>query len=67
MVLILIQHDPIVSALHHSQVLAVAGVHTFSMNSGLTTEDFGWGSKNFHKMVCTLQSCIVITFSYATN
>ena len=34
------------------QVLALAGVHTFSMNSGLTTEDFGWGSKNFHKMVC---------------
>lgn len=32
--------------------LALAGVNTFSMNSGLTTEDFGWGSKNFHKMVC---------------
>ena len=32
--------------------LARAGVNTFSMNSGLTTEDFGWGSKNFHKMVC---------------
>lgn len=31
--------------------LALAGVNTFSMNSGLTTEDFGWGSKNFHKMV----------------
>ena len=34
-----------------AQVLAKAGVPTFSMNSGLTTEDFGWGSKNFHKMV----------------
>ncbi len=32
-------------------MLAKAGVPTFSMNSGLTTEDFGWGSKNFHKMV----------------
>lgn len=31
--------------------LAMAGVNTFSMNSGLTTEDFGWGSKSFHKMV----------------
>ena len=31
--------------------LASTGVNTFSMNSGLTTEDFGWGSKTFHKMV----------------
>lgn len=26
-------------------------IPAFSMNSGLTTDDFGWGSANFHKMV----------------
>ncbi|KAK2076685.1 hypothetical protein QBZ16_005445 [Prototheca wickerhamii] len=25
-------------------------IPAFSMNSGLTTDDFGWGSANFHKM-----------------
>ena len=33
--------------------LALAGINTFFMDSGLTTEDFGWGSKEFHKMVIT--------------
>ena len=33
------------------QKLAEAGINTFSMNSGLTENDFGWGSENFHKMV----------------
>lgn len=33
------------------QKLAASGVNTFSMNSGLTENDFGWGSANFHKMV----------------
>lgn len=28
-----------------------AGMPCFAMQSGLTHEDFGWGSKNFHKMV----------------
>lgn len=27
------------------------GINTFAMHSGLTEEDFGWGSPNFHKMV----------------
>lgn len=27
------------------------GVNTFSMRSGLSTSDFGWGSPTFHKMV----------------
>lgn len=27
------------------------GVPTFSMSSGLTLDDFGWGSPTFHKMV----------------
>ena len=35
------------------QKLAASGVNTFSMNSGLTENDFGWGSANFHKMVRT--------------
>lgn len=35
------------------QKLAAGGVNTFSMNSGLTENDFGWGSANFHKMVRT--------------
>ena len=30
--------------------LAARGITAFSMQSGLTTEDFGWGSSNFHKM-----------------
>jgi hypothetical protein len=34
------------------QKLASGGINTFSMNSGLTENDFGWGSANFHKMVC---------------
>ena len=31
--------------------LALGGINTFSMNSGLTKDDLGWGSANFHKMV----------------
>eukprot|EP00854_Cymbomonas_tetramitiformis_P025831 gene25831-31606_t len=30
--------------------LLAEGIPTFAMASGLTTEDFGWGSPNFHKM-----------------
>jgi hypothetical protein len=33
------------------EALAADGVGTFSMDSGLTTGDFGWGSQTFHKMV----------------
>mmetsp|Transcript_5824 Transcript_5824/g.16640 ORF Transcript_5824/g.16640 Transcript_5824/m.16640 type:complete len:662 (+) Transcript_5824:421-2406(+) len=32
------------------EALSADGVPTFSMASGLTTGDFGWGSKTFHKM-----------------
>lgn len=32
------------------EALAADGISTFSMASGLTTDDFGWGSKTFHKM-----------------
>jgi len=32
------------------EALASDGVETFSMASGLTTGDFGWGSATFHKM-----------------
>ena len=35
---------------HHTQVLADQKVHTFSMRSGLTLGDFGWGSTTFAKM-----------------
>jgi arabinosyltransferase len=31
--------------------LLLAGIPCFAMQSGLTHEDFGWGSKNFHAMV----------------
>lgn len=31
-----------------------AGIPCFAMQSGLTPEDFGWGSKQFHAMVCSL-------------
>jgi hypothetical protein len=37
-----------------NQILAKlirAGMPCFAMQSGLTHKDFGWGSKNFHKMV----------------
>ena len=30
--------------------LTKAGIPAFSMSSGLTTKDFGWGSAQFHKM-----------------
>ena len=33
------------------QALVDRGVNCFGMQSGLSTEDFGWGSKQFHKMV----------------
>lgn len=33
------------------EALAADDVGTFSMDSGLTTGDFGWGSATFHKMV----------------
>ncbi|KAI8466122.1 MAG: nucleotide-diphospho-sugar transferase-domain-containing protein [Monoraphidium minutum] len=32
------------------QILAKRKIHTFSMSAGLTTGDFGWGSKTFAKM-----------------
>ena len=34
------------------QELVARQVHCFGMQSGLSMEDFGWGSKQFHKMVC---------------
>lgn len=34
-----------------SQALVDRGVHTFAMRSGLSEDDFGWGSASFHKMV----------------
>lgn len=45
------------------QALVNRGVNCFGMQSGLSTEDFGWGSKQFHKMVCSpdghpLQACM---------
>lgn len=33
------------------QQLVDCGVPTFAMHSGLSTEDLGWGSTAFHKMV----------------
>jgi hypothetical protein len=27
------------------------GINTFAMHSGLSEDDFGWGSPTFHKMV----------------
>ncbi len=40
------------------EALAADGVATFSMASGLTTDDFGWGSATFHKMVrCGAGAC----------
>jgi len=30
--------------------LVACGINTFSMQSGLSTNDFGWGSPTFHKM-----------------
>ena len=38
------------------EALAADGVGTFSMASGLTTGDFGWGSQTFHKMVGALSA-----------
>ncbi|CAL8469429.1 g8970 [Coccomyxa elongata] len=32
------------------QALVDRGVHTFAMRSGLSEDDFGWGSASFHKM-----------------
>ena len=29
------------------------GIPCFSMQSGLTANDYGWGSPTFHKMACT--------------
>lgn len=31
--------------------LVARQVHCFGMQSGLSTDDFGWGSQQFHKMV----------------
>lgn len=36
------------------EALLERGINCFGMQSGLSIEDFGWGSKQFHKMVCTL-------------
>jgi hypothetical protein len=33
------------------EFLQAENVPTFSMSSGLTLDDFGWGSPTFHKMV----------------
>ena len=33
------------------EALLERGVNCFAMQSGLSTDDFGWGSKQFHKMV----------------
>ena len=33
------------------EALVERGVNCFAMQSGLSTADFGWGSKQFHKMV----------------
>ncbi|KAK9813171.1 hypothetical protein WJX72_010080 [[Myrmecia] bisecta] len=32
------------------ELLVEKGVHAFGMQSGLSLDDFGWGSKTFHKM-----------------
>ncbi len=42
------------------EALAADGVGTFSMASGLTTGDFGWGSQTFHKMV-GIAACVPAT------
>ena len=34
-----------------SQELIARNINTFAMNSGLSQDDFGWGSASFHKMV----------------
>jgi len=38
------------------QALLERGINCFGMQSGLSIDDFGWGSKQFHKMVCTMFS-----------
>ena len=34
------------------------GINTFAMHSGLSEDDFGWGSPTFHKMVRKPQTSI---------
>ncbi|EIE21596.1 hypothetical protein COCSUDRAFT_17381, partial [Coccomyxa subellipsoidea C-169] len=43
---------PLVGAMDDKilQALVDRGVHTFAMRSGLSEDDFGWGSASFHKM-----------------
>ena len=38
-------------ALLCAQVLVDKGIPAFAMQSGLSKDDFGWGSATFHKMV----------------
>ena len=37
-----------------AQELVKRGIPTFAMHSGLSEDDFGWGSPTFHKMVRTI-------------
>ena len=39
------------------QELVKRRISTFAMHSGLSEDDFGWGSPTFHKMVTHLSSC----------
>lgn len=34
------------------------GINTFAMHSGLSEDDFGWGSPTFHKMVRRAQNSL---------
>lgn len=44
------------------QELVDRGINTFAMHSGLSEEDFGWGSPTFHKMVISLTSLSRVMF-----
>ena len=39
------------------QELVKRRISTFAMHSGLSEDDFGWGSPTFHKMVMQLSPC----------
>ena len=40
------------------QILVEKGIPAFAMQSGLSTDDFGWGSATFHKMVRVVCECV---------
>ena len=41
-----------------------SGINTFAMHSGLSEDDFGWGSPTFHKMVRRTQTSLPHAHNY---